>query len=165
MRLRWLCVATLAAFVVWGLPQLQSADKKEDAKKEDAKKEEKTEAKKEKDKEVKGKIPPELRKKIQDKKVAFGAVVIELTADGASQHGHEKAKEGGDTVMLEEGDIITHVDGKEIKSAEDYHKLMSGKEERKLTIIDINTGKPNVFFFKPNDGRLEIVFEAISSVG
>jgi hypothetical protein len=154
MRLASWCFA-VAAVVSLGLPQLQA---------DEGKKDEKTEAKK--DKEVKGKIPAELRKKIQENKVTHGVVIIEVTAGGASQMGREKPKGEGDVILLEEGDIITHVDGKEIKTADDYHKLISGKDEKKITVIDVNTGKSVTDYFKPNDGTLEIVFEVIApSVG
>jgi S1-C subfamily serine protease len=126
----------------------------------------KTEDKKgeKKDTEVKGKIPDSIKKQIQDNKVSYGVVLIEVQAGGPAVNGHEKAKGEGDTVMLEEGDIITHVDGKEIKTAADFHKAMSSNDEKKLTVIDQNTGKtaPNPFYFKPKDGKLGIVFEMIA---
>jgi S1-C subfamily serine protease len=151
MRLATWCLVA-AAFVWLGLPYLQSGEDKKDAK---------PEAKK--DSEVKGKIPEEIRKKIKESKLTQGVVIIEVTADGAAHKGHEKANGGGETVLLEEGDIITQIDGKDVKSAEDYHKLMKGKEEKKLTVVDVNTGKPVTVYFTPKDGCLEITFEVVAT--
>jgi hypothetical protein len=39
---------------------------------------------------------------------------------------------------------------------------MSGKDEKKITVIDINTGKPVTDYFRPEDGKLGIVFEVIA---
>jgi S1-C subfamily serine protease len=153
MRLATWCLVA-AAFVWLGQPYLQSA---EDNKDKDAK----TEAKK--DTEVKGKIPEEIRKKLKDAKVTQGVVLIEVTADGAAQKGHEKANGGGETVLLEEGDVISQIDGKDVKTAEDYHKLMKGKDEKKLTVINVNDGKPVTAYFTPKDGRLEITFEVVAT--
>jgi S1-C subfamily serine protease len=159
MRLASFCIA-IAVFVSFGLPQLQSGEEKKGAKPSEEKKDSKPEAKK--DSEAKGKIPEAAQKIIKENKVLHGVVVIEVTVDGPSQMGREKPKDAGDVIMLEEGDIITHVDGKEIKTAADYHKLMSGNEEKKVTVIDVNSGKSITDYFKPKEGRLEIVFEVIT---
>jgi S1-C subfamily serine protease len=148
-------VAALAAF---GLCLTQAGDEKQDAKKPGETKG-KVEAKK--DEEAKGKIPEAVRKQILKNKIEYGVVLVGVTAGGPATTGREKPKGEGDIVMLEEGDIITHVDGKEIKSAADYYKLMSGNDEKKLTVIDVNTGKPVTDYFKPEDGKLGIVFEVI----
>ena len=160
MRVRpWICaILALSLAVLPGL-QAQAANKDEPSKSEGKKGDE---AKAKKDEEVKGKIPEEQRKKSRENKVKFGVVIIEVTADGPATKGHEKPGGGGDGIMLEEGDIITHVDGKEVKSAGDFHKLMSGKDEKKLTVIDINTGKSVSDYFKPDDGKLGVVFEVIA---
>jgi S1-C subfamily serine protease len=157
MRLTpWFCAAVAFAVLILPRAYVQAARTDDDAKaKEEGKKDEK------KDKEVKGKIPEAVKKQLQDNKVTFGVVLIEVTAGGPAVGGHEKTKCQGDTVMMEEGDVITHVDGKEIKTAADYYKAMSGNDEKKLTIIDVNTGKPVTDFFKPKDGKLGIVFEVI----
>ena len=52
----------------------------------------------------------------------------------------EKPKGEGDVVILEEGDVITHVDGKEIKTAADYYKQMGGNDEKKVTVVNVNDG-------------------------
>src|SRR5262249_25068523 len=114
MRLATWCLVA-AAFLWLGLASLQAGgDKKDD---QDAKPEAK------KDTEVKGKIPEDIRKKLKAAKVTQGVVLIEVTADGAAQKGHQKANGGGETVLLEEGDVITQIDGKDVKTADDYHKL------------------------------------------
>jgi hypothetical protein len=162
MRVRpWLCVVLAFSLALLPRTQAQEAKKDEPAKgKVEEKKED--EGKGKKDKEVKGKIDEAMRKKIRENKVTFGVVLIEVTADGPATKGREKPGGAGDVILLEEGDIITHVDGKEVKTAADYHKLMSGKDEKKITVIDINTGKPVTDYFKPEDGKLGIVFEVIA---
>jgi PDZ domain-containing secreted protein len=139
-----LAVVTLVAL---GLPQLQARESKK------------------KDEEAKGKIPEEVRKRIQEHKYKFGAVLIEVASDGASQEGHEKTDGEGGTIMLEEGDIITHIDGKEVKTAEDFYKLMKGDKEKKLTVIDKNTDQTVSGYFKPKEGKLGVKFEVIATVG
>ena len=116
-----------------------------------------------KDEEAKGKITEAVRKKLKDNKVTFGVVLLEVTTGGPATQGSEKPKGEGDQSSMEEGDIITHVDGKEIKTAADYYKLMSGNDEKKLTIIDVNTDKPVMFYFKPKDGKLGVKFEVIAA--
>jgi S1-C subfamily serine protease len=161
MRVRsWLCVILALSLAV--LPGLQALGANADEPAKGKAEGKKDEAKAKKDEEAKGKIPEEQRKKIRENKIKFGVVVIEVTADGPATKGHEKAGGGGDTILLEEGDIITHVDGKEVKSAADYYKLMSGKDEKKITVIDINTGKSVSDYFTPDDGKLGVVFEVIA---
>jgi hypothetical protein len=159
--MRWtIWCGAVAAVVVLGYVPVQARDDKPDAKKEAKKDEDKKDGKK--DEELKGKIPEAIRKKIQKNKVQFGIVLLEVTADGPATKGREKPKGEGDVILLEEGDIITHVEGKEIKSAAEYYKLLSGNEEKKLTIIDVNTGKSITDYFKPKDGRLDVKFEVIT---
>ncbi len=52
-------------------------------------------------------------------------------------------KLNGGQVMLEKGDIITEVDGKKIKSAQDYAKAMNAADPAnvKLKVRDINSGQ------------------------
>jgi S1-C subfamily serine protease len=140
MAFRSAAVAALLAVV---LAQLQAREPKQDD-------------------EAKGKIPETARKIIAESKIRHGVVVVEVTAGGPATSGREKPKGEGDVIILEPGDIITHVDGKEIKTSADYHKLMSGNDEKKITVIDVNTGKPIVDYFKPQDGRLLITFEVIT---
>jgi C-terminal processing protease CtpA/Prc len=62
----------------------------------------------------------------------------------------EEVEEGGPATqltgagtMLEKGDIITHVDGKAVKSAADYAKAMNGASDHaqvKLRVRDVNSG-------------------------
>jgi hypothetical protein len=40
---------------------------------------------------------------------------------------------------------------------------MKEKGEKKLTVIDVNTGNPVTVYFTPKDGRLEITFEVVAS--
>lgn len=120
---------------------------------------------KKKDEEAKGQIPQETRKRIQQKKIEFGAVILEVTQGGPATNGREQPKDKGDVIILEEGDIITHVDGKEVRTAADYYKLMDGNGERKITIIDVQDNKPKTNYFKPKNGKFGVKFEVISSVG
>jgi S1-C subfamily serine protease len=139
------CLAIVAALALLA-PRLYAADDK-------------------KDEEAKGKLSQETRKRIQEKKFTFGAVILEVTADGPATKGREKPKDAGDIVMLEEGDIITHVDGKEVKTADDFYKLMGGGGEKKITVINVQDNKPISSYFKPKGGKLGIKFEMISTVG
>ncbi len=150
--MRWTswCVAVLAV-VVFGLPHLHARDDKPAAKKDSKK-----------DEEVKGKIPDAIKKTIEKDKIQFGIVLVGVTAGGPATNGREKPKGEGDVIILEEGDIITHIDGKEVRTAADYYKLMGGNDEKKVTVIDVNTGKPVTDYFKPKDGQLEIKFEVVT---
>jgi S1-C subfamily serine protease len=121
-----------------------------------------------KDEQLTGKIA-ESQKRLRDRKVRSeptkimtGVYILEVTAGGPATAGREKPKDAGDIVMLEEGDIITHIDGKQVKTAEEYYKLMSGSGEKKITVVDVNTDKTIVNYFKPVDGQLMIKFEILS---
>src|SRR5579885_3923046 len=49
----------------------------------------------------------------------FGAVIVEVTKDSPAMKGSlQKGGEPG--LQLEKGDVITHIGGKEVKSAKDY---------------------------------------------
>jgi len=147
----------IAALFALGLLHLQA---------DEPKKNDKPAAKK--DEEVTGKIM-ESQKKLRDRnvrsdytKVRHGVYILEVTTGGPAMTGHERSKNGGDIVMLEEGDIITHIDGKPVKAAEDYYKLIKGNDEKKLTVIDVNTDKAIEDYFKPVDGQLMIKFEIVT---
>ena len=65
----------------------------------------------------------------------------EVGADGPASKLIDGA---GEVVLLEKGDIITEVDGKKVKSAQDYAKAMNGVADPakiKLKVRDVNTGK------------------------
>jgi S1-C subfamily serine protease len=52
--------------------------------------------------------------------------------------------QGNTIAMMEKGDIIVEVDGKKIKSADDYVKAMNGVADStkiKLKVKDVNTGQ------------------------
>src|SRR5580658_7833579 len=51
--------------------------------------------------------------------VKAGAVIMNVTEDGPATKG-SLDKEGNQAAALEKGDVITKVNGKEIKSAKDY---------------------------------------------
>jgi S1-C subfamily serine protease len=54
----------------------------------------------------------------------------------------------GQDVMLEKGDIITEIDGKKIKSADDYVKALNGATDHskvKVKIKDVRTGEEQSF--------------------
>ncbi len=58
------------------------------------------------------------------------------------------AKLSGGQAMMEKGDIITEVDGKKIKSAQDYAKAMNGAADHattKLKVRDVNSGQEQEF--------------------
>jgi C-terminal processing protease CtpA/Prc len=57
--------------------------------------------------------------------------------------GGPAASLSGGSAMLEKGDIIAEIDGKKIKSAQDYVKAMNGAEDHtqtKLKVKDVRTG-------------------------
>jgi S1-C subfamily serine protease len=142
MRLAtWSCA--LVALVALCLPQARADETK-------------------KDEEAKGKIPEATRKKLEHNKVTFGAFLLDVAAGSPATDGSEKGKGTGGWVCLEKGDIITHIDGKPVRTAADYHKLMSGNDERKITVIDVNSDVPTTYFFKPKAGCLGIKFEIIT---
>jgi len=65
----------------------------------------------------------------------------EVDADGPAS---KLIDGGGEVALLEKGDIITEVDGKKVKSAQDYAKAMNGVADPakiKLKVRDVNTGK------------------------
>jgi S1-C subfamily serine protease len=140
---------TVVAILALGLAQLQARDEKKEEKKADAKK----------DEQVKGKIPEDVRKRIEEKKIAHGVVIIEVTPDGPATAGRN---EDGQQVLLEKGDIITKVNDKAVKTADDFYKLMGGNDERKVIVIDVNTGDSQTIFFKPKDGLFGVKFEVIT---
>ncbi len=142
-------LCAVAAVLALAAAQLQAREEKKEEKKADAKK----------DEQVKGKIPDDVRKSIEDKKIAHGIVLIEVIADGAATNGRN---DGGEPVLLEKGDMILKVNGKEIKTAEDFHKAMAGNDEKKCLVIDVNTGDEQTLFFKPKDGKLGVKFEVIT---
>jgi S1-C subfamily serine protease len=151
----WCCIA--AAILALGLVQAGAQETKKEGKPAT-----KT------DEEANGKIAESQKKLLARQvrsevtKINSGVYILDVTAGGPAMSGREKPKGGGDVIMLEEGDIITHINGKEVKTAADYHKLMSGNDEKKLTVIDVNSDKPIIDYFKPQDGRLMIKFEIIS---
>jgi S1-C subfamily serine protease len=56
--------------------------------------------------------------------------------------------DGTGQAMLEKGDIITEVDGKPVKSADDYVKAMNGASDPaklKLKVRDVRTGEEQEF--------------------
>jgi hypothetical protein len=156
MSLKLRHVAYTALFV-FGLFPLYAGETKKDTKPDAAK-----------DEEVMGKMA-ESQKRLQDRKarteptkIRSGVYILEVTAGGPATSGREKPNDAGDIIMLEEGDIITHIDGKEVRTAADYYKLMSGNKEKKITVIDMNTDKEMTDYFKPVDGQLMIKFEIIT---
>jgi C-terminal processing protease CtpA/Prc len=77
-----------------------------------------------------------------------GLNLEEVEADGPATKMTDTAGMGAN-VMLEKGDIIREVDGKPIKSAQDYVKAMNGASDPakvKLKVRDVRTGQDAEFF-------------------
>jgi S1-C subfamily serine protease len=92
--------------------------------------------------------------------VKAGAVIVDVTEGGPATKG-SLDKEGTMQAGLEKGDTIVKVDGKEIKSAKDYHDSMKGDEQKELTVVDQKTGQEVKAYFKPSKGALGIKFYII----
>lgn len=90
----------------------------------------------------------------------FGAVVVSVTEGGPATKGSTD-KEGTSAAELEKEDVITQIDGKDIKSAKDYYELMKGETQKELTVIDQRTGSEEKGYFKPEKGALGIKFYII----
>jgi len=87
---------------------------------------------------------------------------VQGTIDQDGYHLEEVDKDGpaamlsdpsGDcpVAVLEQGDIITEVDGKKVRSAQDYAKAMNGAPDHnkiKLRVRDVNTGKQLEYYAK-----------------
>jgi S1-C subfamily serine protease len=68
-----------------------------------------------------------------------GLHIEEVDEDGPA---HQVSNADGQGVQLEKGDIITEVDGKKIKSAQDYVKAMNGASDHaktKIKVRDVRT--------------------------
>lgn len=70
-------------------------------------------------------------------------------------------KEEARPAALEKGDVVTHVNGKEVKSAKDYRDLMKGDDQKELTVVDKSSGDKVTAYFKPEKGALGIKFYII----
>jgi S1-C subfamily serine protease len=72
----------------------------------------------------------------------------DVEADGPATHLSD-ASGNNNMIMLEKGDIITEVDGKKVKSAEDYAKAINGAADHaktKIKVKDVRTGDESEFF-------------------
>jgi len=74
-----------------------------------------------------------------------GFHIEEVAEDGA---GYKLNRADGETLRMEKGDIITEVDGKKIKSAQDYAKALNGAADHsktKIKVRDVNSGDEQDF--------------------
>ena len=66
---------------------------------------------------------------------------------------HTVTNEDGAMAYLEPGDIIREIDGKAVKSADDYVKALNGAsdhEKVKIKVRDVRTGDDQVFYANSN---------------
>jgi S1-C subfamily serine protease len=78
-----------------------------------------------------------------------GLHVEELDGDGPAAMLHDA--DGNAVAMMEVGDAITEVDGKKVKSAEEYAKALNGAadpDKVKLKVRDKNTGNDFEYYVK-----------------
>ncbi|HLN33415.1 MAG TPA: PDZ domain-containing protein [Gemmataceae bacterium] len=75
-----------------------------------------------------------------------GFNIEEVDADGPAARLSDPA--GGGNAGMEKGDIITEVEGKKIKSAQDYAKALNGAADHtktKIKVKDVNSGDEKEF--------------------
>jgi hypothetical protein len=79
-----------------------------------------------------------------------GLKLDEIDEDGPA---HKLTNDEGTPAYLEPGDVIREIDGKAIKSADDYVKALNGAsdhEKVKIKVRDVRTGDDQVFYANSN---------------
>jgi len=67
----------------------------------------------------------------------------------------------GKTYTLESGDVITHIDGVQMKKAAQFRAALGGGGAVVLTVVDRNGGGTYEFTARPQDGILGIYFTVV----
>jgi hypothetical protein len=101
------------------------------------------------------------RKALPPNRLIKGARIDKVLKDTPATGGSTKPGKKGNRVVLEEGDIITHINGEPVNSVKDYHELMRGSNEKKLTVIDWRKKKAYHDYFKPRNGLIGIRFQMV----
>ncbi len=91
-------------------------------------------------KETKKKVGLNYCLKVKGHFAADGFHIDDVAADGPAAH---LSDPNGQTAAMEKGDVITAVEGKRIKSVDDYVKAMNGAADHaktKIKVRDVNSG-------------------------
>jgi hypothetical protein len=101
-------------------------------------------------------VPRELFPKDQ---WTYGMRVTKVFPDTPATNGGTMPGGKGNRVILEPGDIITHINGAPVKGFTDYYELMHGNNEKCVTVIDWKDQAVYNDYFRPKGGRIGIKIE------
>jgi hypothetical protein len=103
-------------------------------------------------------VPP---KQLPPGKWIKGVRIDKVFEKAPATDGSTRPGKKGNRVVLEKGDIITHINGAALNSTKDYLELMRGNKEKRLTVIDWRKKTAHNGYFRPKDGRLGIKIQMV----
>lgn len=108
--------------------------------------------------EVRSEVPREAFPKDQ---WVYGVKITKVFQRTPATDGSTRPGRRGNRVILEPGDIITHINGASVKGVKDYYELMNGNAEKRVTVLDWKDKVVHFDYFRPEGGRIGIKFQPV----